>query len=154
MKKVNIKIIFISLLLSLMFASCEKQETLSEIYLVKFRNASFDLKDMSGNPISLDTISFVLDGTIDTVPGLSGKRYDLGRLAPGEESDFIAVTPGKYAMIVNDTLMYKSTTSRLRYWLVTESNIKCIFQVVIENNRYNFWRSSLEMLGQPMIIPY
>lgn len=148
------KFFLIITLLSVLFTACTKEETFSEVYLVKFKNASLELKDQAGNPISLDTISFVLDGTIDTVPGLSGKKYDFGKLAPGKESEFIAVTPGKYAMIVNDTLVYKNSKNRLRYWLVTESNVKCIFQVVIDNDQYNFWRPQIEMYGQPMIIPY
>ncbi len=136
------------------FFSCEKNEKFTEVYLVKFKNASLDNKNQYGVPLSLDTISFSLDGTIDTVAGLSGVKYDFGRLAPGQETDFIAVKKGRYAIIVNDTLLYKNSTAKLRYWLVTESNIKCVFQTVIEGNQYNFWRSQLEMNGQPMIIPY
>jgi hypothetical protein len=136
------------------FFSCEKNEKFTEVYLVKFKNASLDNKNQYGVPISLDTISFTLDGTIDTVHGMSGVKYEFGRLAPGKETDFIAVKPGKYAIIVNDTLFYKNSKYNLRYWQVTESNIECIFQVVIESNQYNFWRSQLEMNGQPMIIPY
>lgn len=149
------KSLFFFAVLSVAFVSCEQKDVFTEIYLVKVRNASLDYLDNYGDPVSVDTFRFVLDGTIDTVPGLSGKKYDFGTILPGKESDFIQVKPGKYAIIVNDTILFNKNNKGLKYWLVTEANLKCIFPVIIRGKqKYDFWRPQIEMMGQPMIVPY